>query len=72
MIGEVMLSHEKVTFGEQLKEEAIWICGGGMFQAEREVQVQRPSGEHVFGKFQEGKSLGGLVGSEDLWLLISE
>ena len=34
MIGEVILSHEKVTFGQQLKEEAIWICGGGMFQAE--------------------------------------
>lgn len=33
MIGEVRGSHEKVNFGQELKEEAMWIRGGGIFQA---------------------------------------
>lgn len=34
VIGEVMESHEKVTFGQELKGEARWVCGRGIFHAE--------------------------------------
>ena len=57
MVGEVRGNHEKVTFGQELKEEAMWIRGGGIFQAVG-GKVQRPCGEHGLGKFQEEKKLG--------------
>lgn len=45
----------KVTFEQELREAAMWACGGGIFQAEGGA-VQRPWGEPVLGMFEEAKA----------------